>query len=143
MEPGLNTQTNIQPEDVGVDPMVPGTQPDPLDELSAEERAEWLKFTRRMPPDWFPPETWPMLASPHRLDRRRDHRGRAAGAGRNPARGDVAVVSDAAVVREWDRSIPAERAEDNIGWCERYLFLPEGKHVGEALQMAEFMREDF
>jgi len=33
-----------------------------LDELSAEERAEWLKFTRRMPADWFPPETWPMLA---------------------------------------------------------------------------------
>ena len=43
----------------------------------------------------------------------------------------------------WDRTIPAQRAEDNIEWCERYLFLPEGKHVGEPLKMAEFMREDF
>jgi phage terminase large subunit-like protein len=38
---------------------------------------------------------------------------------------------------------PAERAERNIEWCEQYLFLPEGKHVGEPLKMAEFMREDF
>ena len=38
---------------------------------------------------------------------------------------------------------PAERAEDNIEWCERYLFLPEGKHVGQRLQMAEFMKDDF
>jgi len=53
---------NIQPEDVSVKPMVPGTQPEPLEELSAEERTEWRKFVGRMPPDWFPPETWPMLA---------------------------------------------------------------------------------
>jgi hypothetical protein len=33
-----------------------------LEELSAEERTEWRKFTNRMPADWFPPETWPMLA---------------------------------------------------------------------------------
>jgi hypothetical protein len=33
-----------------------------LDELNAEERAEWVKFTTRLPADWFPPETWPMLA---------------------------------------------------------------------------------
>ena len=45
--------------------------------------------------------------------------------------------------RPWDRSIPAERAEDSIEWCERYLFLPEGKHVGQRLQMAEFMKDDF
>jgi hypothetical protein len=45
-----------------VQPMIPGTQPEPLEELSAEERAEWRAFTRRMPIDWFPPETWPMLA---------------------------------------------------------------------------------
>jgi phage terminase large subunit-like protein len=45
--------------------------------------------------------------------------------------------------QEWDRSIPAERAESNIDWCERYLFLPEGKYVGQPLRMAEFMREDF
>ncbi|HTA64646.1 MAG TPA: terminase TerL endonuclease subunit [Xanthomonadaceae bacterium] len=43
----------------------------------------------------------------------------------------------------WDRTVPAERAEDNIDWCEKYLFLPEGKHVGEPLKMAEFMQEDF
>ena len=38
---------------------------------------------------------------------------------------------------------PAARAARNIAWCEEYLFLPEGKHVGEPLKMAEFMREDF
>jgi hypothetical protein len=53
---------NLQPEDVSVPPTVPGTQPEPLEELSAEERTEWVKFTGRMPADWFPPETWPMLA---------------------------------------------------------------------------------
>jgi phage terminase large subunit-like protein len=35
------------------------------------------------------------------------------------------------------------RAERNIAWCEDYLFLPEGKHVGKPLKMAEFMKEDF
>jgi hypothetical protein len=30
-------------------------------ELSSEERVQWRNFVRRMPPDWFPPETWPML----------------------------------------------------------------------------------
>jgi hypothetical protein len=51
-----------QPEDEKVKPDIPGTQPEPLEELSEEERVEWRKFTNRMPPDWFPPETWPMLA---------------------------------------------------------------------------------
>jgi phage terminase large subunit-like protein len=50
-------------------------------------------------------------------------------------------VTDAAIL---DRPLtPAERAERNIAWCEQYLFLPEGKHVGEPLVMAEFMKEDF
>jgi phage terminase large subunit-like protein len=35
------------------------------------------------------------------------------------------------------------RAEHNIRWCEKKLFIPEGKHVGEPLEMAEFMKEDF
>lgn len=52
----------LQPEDVSVPPSIPGTQPEPLEELSAEERLEWRKFTTRMPADWFPPETWPMLS---------------------------------------------------------------------------------
>ena len=47
------------------------------------------------------------------------------------------------LLQEWDRSIPAERAESNIDWCEQYLFLPEGKFVGQPLKMAEFMRDDF
>lgn len=51
-----------QPEGERVPPMVPGAQPEPLEELSKEEGSEWRKFTNRMPPDWFPPETWPMLA---------------------------------------------------------------------------------
>jgi len=35
------------------------------------------------------------------------------------------------------------RAERNIAWCERYLYLPEGKFVGQPLRMAEFMKDDF
>jgi phage terminase large subunit-like protein len=35
------------------------------------------------------------------------------------------------------------RGENNIAWCEKYLRIPEGKHVGEKLVMAPFMREDF
>lgn len=38
---------------------------------------------------------------------------------------------------------PAMRAQRNIDWCEKYLFLPEGKHVGEPLVMADFMQDDF
>jgi hypothetical protein len=51
-----------QPEGELVPPSVPGAQPEPLTELSEEERAEWRKFTSRLPADWFPCETWPMLA---------------------------------------------------------------------------------
>jgi hypothetical protein len=35
------------------------------------------------------------------------------------------------------------RAERNIAWCERYLYLPEGRYVGRKLAMAEFMKDDF
>ena len=35
------------------------------------------------------------------------------------------------------------RGERNIAWCERYLYLPEGKFVGQPLKMAEFMKDDF
>jgi phage terminase large subunit-like protein len=35
------------------------------------------------------------------------------------------------------------RAERNIAWCEDYLFLPEGKNVGQPFKMAAFMRQDF
>ena len=49
----------LEPE---VPPTIPGIQPAVLDELNAEERIEWVKFTTRMPPDWFPLETWGMLA---------------------------------------------------------------------------------
>jgi phage terminase large subunit-like protein len=44
---------------------------------------------------------------------------------------------------KWDRQIPAERAEGNIGWCQKHLFLPEGKNVGEKFDMAPFMGDDF
>ena len=57
--------TKTQPKDA-MEPeivaMIPGTQPEPLEELNEEERVEWRKFTSRMPIDWFPPETWAMLA---------------------------------------------------------------------------------
>ena len=35
------------------------------------------------------------------------------------------------------------RAEFNIAWCEAHLHLPEGRFVGQPLEMAEFMRDDF
>src|SRR4051812_35206198 len=54
--------TFVQPGGEDLQPTVPGVQPEPLMELSDEEAAEWRKFTKRMPGDWFPPETWPMLA---------------------------------------------------------------------------------
>src|SRR4051794_12423032 len=44
---------------------------------------------------------------------------------------------------ELDPAIPAHRAERNIRWCEDYLYLPEGKFVGQPLRMAEFMKQDF
>lgn len=36
--------------------------------------------------------------------------------------------------------LTAERA---IAWCEKHLVVPEGMHVGKALKVAPFMREDF
>jgi hypothetical protein len=45
-----------------MEPQLPGVQPPVPVELSAEEAVEWELLTSRMPPDWFPPETWPMLA---------------------------------------------------------------------------------
>ena len=53
---------NLQPGEVEVSSQIPGIQPEPLRELSPDEATEWRQFTSRMPPDWFPPETWPMLA---------------------------------------------------------------------------------
>lgn len=38
---------------------------------------------------------------------------------------------------------PLSRAERNIAWCEKYIRIPEGKHVGEKLRMPEYMKEDF
>jgi len=35
------------------------------------------------------------------------------------------------------------RAERCIAWCERNLRIPEGKHVGKKLEMAQFMKDDF
>jgi hypothetical protein len=51
-----------QPKSVVVEPSVPGQHIEPPAELSADERDEWNKFVRRLPADWFPPETWPILA---------------------------------------------------------------------------------
>src|SRR5262249_20339041 len=38
-------------------------RPEPPPELSAEESAEWTATTRAMKPDWFGPETRPILAA--------------------------------------------------------------------------------
>jgi phage terminase large subunit-like protein len=37
----------------------------------------------------------------------------------------------------------ATRGERNIAWCEEYLHIPEGKHVGDKMRVPEFIREDF
>src|SRR5580765_1230029 len=62
MEPDTTMTAKTQPKGVKVKPTIPSIQPEPPEELNAEERLEWCKFTNRMPPDWFPSETWPMLA---------------------------------------------------------------------------------
>jgi phage terminase large subunit-like protein len=37
---------------------------------------------------------------------------------------------------------PQTRAERNIAWLERYIRIPEGKHVGQPLKLAPFMKDD-
>lgn len=37
-------------------------RPDPPRELTPEQAEEWLDVVNRMPADWFPRETWGMLA---------------------------------------------------------------------------------
>jgi hypothetical protein len=43
--------------------------------------------------------------------------------------------------RKVDRS-PGWRSRRAIKWIEDYLRIPEGRFVGEELEVAEFMRED-
>lgn len=38
-------------------------RPEPQAELTDEQAAEWREITERLPPDWFPRETWPMLSA--------------------------------------------------------------------------------
>ena len=44
-----------------VSPLVPGRRPDPPAELTAEEQAEWMAITSRLPANWFAAENAPML----------------------------------------------------------------------------------
>jgi len=62
MELKHNQDTETQPEIETAQPSIPGTQPDPPEELNAEESKEWRRFWLVAPPDWFPRETWPLLA---------------------------------------------------------------------------------
>lgn len=41
------------------------------------------------------------------------------------------------------RAVALSRAERNIAWIERHCKIPEGKHVGKPLKVAQFMRDDF
>src|SRR4249920_1996014 len=62
MKRGRSSPGDAQPASV-MEPWVPGAQPPaPLEELGPDEAREWRNFTQRMPPDWFPAETWPLLA---------------------------------------------------------------------------------
>ena len=40
---------------------LPGSRPEPPDELTAEQAEEWRVIVGRMPADWFTRETYPLL----------------------------------------------------------------------------------
>ena len=61
MKPGRKPASFTQPGG-GAEPNVPGIQPDPPAELSPDEAKEWNRFWEVSPPNWFPKETWPLLA---------------------------------------------------------------------------------
>lgn len=39
------------------------SRPEPLQELTDEQASEWNEIVNRLPAEWFPRETWPMLAA--------------------------------------------------------------------------------
>jgi hypothetical protein len=41
---------------------LPDDRPQPPSELAADARVEWIAIVNRMPPTWFPRETWALLA---------------------------------------------------------------------------------
>ena len=41
--------------------VMPGDRPAPPDELQPDEAIEWRKIVDRLPPEWFPVETHPLL----------------------------------------------------------------------------------
>lgn len=41
--------------------LLPAQRPEPPDSLTAEQQEQWREIVNRMPPDWFTPETWPMM----------------------------------------------------------------------------------
>lgn len=48
-------------------------------------------------------------------------------------------------IRDW-RKLPIDkltRAEKNMRFCEKYLFVPDGKHVGNPIKLAEFQEYFF
>jgi hypothetical protein len=42
-------------------PRLPGQRPEPPPKLTRDEGHEWKAIVGRMPQDWFPAETWPVL----------------------------------------------------------------------------------
>jgi hypothetical protein len=38
-------------------------RPAPPDDLTKPQAIEWQRIVDRLPADWFPPETWPLLAA--------------------------------------------------------------------------------
>ena len=48
-------------------PVLPGERPKPPLELTQEEAREWETIVGRMPQNWFPAETWPVLVDLCRL----------------------------------------------------------------------------
>ena len=48
-------------------PRLPGQRPEPPPKLTKDEAHEWRAIVGRMPQDWFPAETWPVLVDLCRL----------------------------------------------------------------------------
>lgn len=48
---------------IGPDGVTSLRRPDAPDELTAEQAEEWRAVVNRLPAEWFPRETWPLLAS--------------------------------------------------------------------------------
>lgn len=58
MKRGRKNPADLNVVSIGI---VPELRPEPPADLNELEQAEWRNIVDRMPADWFPQETWPIL----------------------------------------------------------------------------------